>query len=126
VRDIVLAGSDVWVACLTVGGEHVPAGWMALDGRNVDALFVDPTQFRRGVGSALLHHARATCGGQPLSLQVNEQNLEARRFYDAAGFVPFGRSPVDGGGRPFPVIHMREARGDPDPDADASPQPEPQ
>ena len=41
------------------------------------------------------------------TLDVNEQNPLAAGFYERAGFVVVGRSPVDGAGRPFPLLHMR-------------------
>jgi putative acetyltransferase len=31
----------------------------------------------------------------------------ATAFYEALGFSVVGRSPTDGGGRPFPILHMR-------------------
>jgi putative acetyltransferase len=30
------------------------------------------------------------------------------RFYEACGFEVCGRSETDDGGRPFPLLHMRE------------------
>jgi capsular polysaccharide biosynthesis protein len=43
-----------------------------------------------------------------LRVDVNEQNPEAVRFYEANGFHVIRRSPVDDGGRPFPLLHLRE------------------
>jgi putative acetyltransferase len=42
-----------------------------------------------------------------LTVDVNEQNTGARRFYEASGFVVEGRSELDGQGLPFPLLHMR-------------------
>jgi len=41
-------------------------------------------------------------------VDVNEQNPDAIKFYLAAGFTIVGRSPLDSGGRPFPLLHLRE------------------
>jgi putative acetyltransferase len=38
---------------------------------------------------------------------VNEQNRSALAFYEHLGFERTGRSPVDGQGRPYPLIHLR-------------------
>jgi len=38
---------------------------------------------------------------------VNEQNVDARGFYEALGFAVVGGSPVDDMGLPFPILHMR-------------------
>ena len=55
----------------------------------------------------LLDHARRLHGN--LSVEVNEQNEEALRFYLAQGFSVVGRSDLDGEGRPFPLLRMRES-----------------
>jgi putative acetyltransferase len=44
----------------------------------------------------------------PLRVDVNEQNPEAVKFYEACGFKVTGRSPVDSAGRPYPLLHMEE------------------
>ncbi len=45
--------------------------------------------------------------GLATALDVNEQNEGAVRFYAARGFAEVGRSPLDGEGRPFPLLHLR-------------------
>lgn len=40
-------------------------------------------------------------------VDVNEQNPDAVGFYRRMGFEIVGRLPLDGQGRPFPVLHMR-------------------
>ncbi|EAQ80928.1 acetyltransferase, GNAT family protein [Blastopirellula marina DSM 3645] len=44
----------------------------------------------------------------PLAVDVNEQNPQACRFYEAQGFVTYDRSELDSSGRPFPLLHMRQ------------------
>jgi len=41
-----------------------------------------------------------------LTTDVNEQNGQAIGFYESMGFLRVGRSPVDGQGRPYPLIHL--------------------
>ena len=79
---------------------------MGLADDNVESLFVAPEHARRGAGRLLLEHARRLKG--LLRVDVNEQNPEAVKFYEANGFQVVGRSPVDDGGRPFPLLHLRE------------------
>lgn len=83
-----------------------PVGWIGVDGTRVEALFVDPAAHREGVGTALL--ASATASVQQVTLDVNEQNPSALRFYERQGFVQVGRSELDGRGRPFPLLHLRK------------------
>ena len=53
-------------------------------------------------------NAQALRGGD-LTVDVNEQNPAACRFYEACGFVVEGRSELDSTGRPFPLLQMRLA-----------------
>ncbi|RKF18003.1 GNAT family N-acetyltransferase [Alginatibacterium sediminis] len=39
-------------------------------------------------------------------VDVNEQNPEAISFYIHLGFKVVNRSPLDGQGNPFPLLHM--------------------
>lgn len=84
----------------------VPIGFMGLVDHDIAALFLDPTRRGQGGGRRLVAHAQKLRDGA-LTVDVNEQNLPARGFYEALGFVVVGRSPVDDEGRPFPVLHLR-------------------
>ena len=79
-------------------------GFMGCNGPQVEMLFVDPDFFRCGVGGALLGHAKTA--HQRLTLDVNEQNPQARAFYERQGFRVVGRSALDGQGMPYPLLHM--------------------
>jgi putative acetyltransferase len=102
-----LAGIELWVLCAEDDG--APVGFLGLSGSTVEALFLAPEWHRRGVGRRLIEHARTLKGA--LSVDVNEQNPGAVRFYEACGFTVVGRSETDGDGRPFPLLHMREVQG---------------
>lgn len=94
--------SDLWV--LVADGEDV-MGFMGISRNKMEALFIDPRFHRRGGGRRLVEHAGQLYG--ELTVDVNEQNALARRFYESCGFVAEGRSPVDGMGKPFPLLHLR-------------------
>lgn len=104
VRDAALVELELWVLCSDAG---LPIGFLGLSGSKVEALFLAPEYRRCGGGRMLLDHARRHKG--PLTVDVNEQNPEAVRFYEACGFAVVGRSEVDGQGRPFPLLHLCEA-----------------
>ncbi|MEX3776555.1 acetyltransferase [Pseudomonas sp. MYb118] len=100
-RDHYFPAVELWVA---VDTEDRPQGFLGLNESHVEMLFIDPDLRGQGIGSALLDHARKS--HKVLSVDVNEQNPEAAGFYRHYGFVQTGRSPLDGEGRPFPLLHM--------------------
>ncbi len=109
VREFLASPMELWIAAKS--GANTPLGFMGLDVASgttlqwkVEALFVDPAHSRQGIGTLLLRHARLLKGR--LRLDVNEQNEGARLFYSRLGFLEAGRSPCDGAGKPFPLIHM--------------------
>lgn len=100
-RDIYLPAVELWVA---VDAEDCPLGFIGLNENHVEMLFIEPDLRGTGIGRALLDHARSS--RSQMSVDVNEQNPEAVGFYLHYGFVQTGRSPLDGEGRPFPLLHL--------------------
>lgn len=76
------------------------AGWT---GEMIEMLFVAPEVHGQGVGRQLLDYLTKTQGCK--RVDVNEQNPQARAFYCKYGFVETGRSPLDGNGYEYPIIH---------------------
>jgi len=103
VRTLQLESLDTWVLCAQTA-EAI--GFLVMDGRSVDALFIAPDWLRRGGGSQLLRHARLLTGA--LTVEVNEQNDGALKFYLANGFAIAGRSPTDRAGRAYPLLYLEE------------------
>ena len=89
-RDVVVVTRDIWVAEL--GGRV--AGVLALEGKDVDRLYVAPEAQGRSIGTALLEHAKSL-NPRGLTLITNQSNTGARRFYERHGFTArkFGMSP---------------------------------
>lgn len=104
VRDLALAELEVWVLSADDGQA---VGFIGLSGAKLEALFLAPEVHRRGWGRLMVEHARRLKG--PITVDVNEQNPAALRFYEACGFQVAGRSESDSDGRPFPLLHLREA-----------------
>lgn len=100
-RDVYLPAIELWVA---VNAEDCPLGFIGLNENHVEMLFIEPDLRGKGIGRALLDDARNS--RNQLTVDVNEQNPEAVGFYLHYGFVQTGRSPLDGEGRPFPLLHM--------------------
>ena len=89
-----------------------PVAFMGCNWPQIEMLFVEPECFGLGIGKMFLDHARqrAMVEDATLTLDVNEQNPAALAFYEHMGFVVTGRSPVDGQGRPYPLLHMEWRR----------------
>ena len=79
-------------------------GFLGVAGENVEMLFLAPQSRSRGLGRQLLTFALDELGAR--RVDVNEQNPAAVGFYEHMGFRVTGRSPVDGEGKPFPLLHM--------------------
>ena len=105
VRDYLASSApEFWVLCDDSGALM---GFMGMSGSKMESLFLAPEFQRRGAGRRLVLHAHALHG--ELTVDVNEQNVAARRFYEACGFVLERRSELDDQGRPYPLLHMRLA-----------------
>lgn len=87
--------------------DDVAQAFMIQDADMIEALFVDPAQHGRGLGTMLLAHARMSVEG-PLRVDANLQADNALPFYLSRGFVEIGRSPCDGQGRPYPIVHLQQ------------------
>src|SRR5690606_17520305 len=92
---------------LAVDEEDRPLAFMLIAAGHMEALFVDPACHRKGLGSALVRHGLSL--HPRMTTDVNEQNGQALGFYQRLGFVRTGRSPLDGQGRPYPLIHLEYA-----------------
>ncbi|QSR47930.1 acetyltransferase [Aeromonas veronii] len=80
------------------------AGFCGLCDRKIEMLFVAPAVRGSGVGRRLVEHAIGQCGAT--QVDVNEQNEQAVGFYQKMRFAVRGRSPLDGQGKPYPLLHM--------------------
>lgn len=82
-------------------------GFLGYADGKVEMLFVAPPAHGQGIGKALLSDAISRLGAT--QVDVNEQNPKALAFYLSQGFAVTRRSALDGGGRPFPILHLHLA-----------------
>nr|WP_294851703.1 acetyltransferase [uncultured Sphingomonas sp.] len=96
-----LPQAPLWLA---VDDNDHPLAFMLIDDGHMEALFVDPELRGTGIGADLVRHGLTL--HPKMTTDVNEQNDQAVRFYQRMGFSQKGRSPIDGQGRPYPLLHL--------------------
>jgi len=74
-----------WTWSLATLDADVMTGFIALTGQHIDQLYVDPSHQRRGIGSLSLEQVIKGVPGR-ITLDVFEDNLGARAFYERHGF----------------------------------------
>ena len=108
-RDIV----EIWMplaetTVYEVDGHVV--GFISMIGNEVGAIFVDPDHQSRGIGSALMDHARES---RPfVEVDVFEANAIGRAFYAGYGFEPVGRRIDDDIGHPILRLRLNDPTAD--------------
>ena len=80
IRNEFIDKTETW----TVRHDDEMVGFISLMGTRIVALFVDPVQHRRGIGSALMRHVNRLHG--PLSVEVFGENTRGVSFYKKHGF----------------------------------------
>ncbi len=83
-----------------------PSAFMGIDGHRLEMLFIRPGQRGQGLGRQLL--TMAVEQYQVNQLCVNEQNPQARGFYEHMGFQVYKRTEQDEQGGPFPLLYMKK------------------
>lgn len=92
---------DLWLA---LDSSQKIVGFLGVSEGNIEMLFIHPEHRGKGAGKLLLNHAIHVLHAN--KVDVNEQNEQAVGFYKQMGFIPIGRSELDGLGKPYPILHM--------------------
>ena len=80
-------------------------GFMGVSGDTLEMIFLHPYSIGKGIGKLLLSYAIDQLNIS--KVDVNEQNVEALKFYERFGFKVIARSELDGTGKPYPILHMQ-------------------
>lgn len=80
-------------------------GFLGVDDDKIEMLFIEAGRRGQGLGRKLVDYAVEQLGAS--LVDVNEQNILGVGFYRRLGFVQFARSPLDGQGNPFPLLHLK-------------------
>ena len=83
--------------------EH-PVALMGIEDGVLEMLFIAPEQRGKGLGKALLGLGIEKYGVKQLT--VNEQNPQAKGFYEHLGFEVYKRTDTDEQGDPYPLLYM--------------------
>lgn len=87
--------------------EQLPVAFMGIEDEKLEMLFVSPSERGKGIGKQLIQHGIEKYAINELA--VNEQNPQARGFYEHIGFQVYKRTDHDEQGNPYPLLYMKLA-----------------
>ena len=96
---------DISHLIVAENGQGVPAAFRGIEGQKLEMLFISPEETGRGLGRKLLQYGMQNFAINTLG--VNEQNPQAKGFYEHMGFQVYKRTDHDEQGNPYPVLYMR-------------------
>lgn len=78
--------------------------FMGIEDEVLEMLFITPEQRGKGLGKVLLSLGIKKYGVKQVT--VNEQNPQAKGFYEHLGFKGYKRTDNDEQGNPYPLLYM--------------------
>ncbi|MCC0036835.1 MAG: GNAT family N-acetyltransferase [Hoeflea sp.] len=91
-RSLYLPNAETWV----LDDEGVPVGFIAMIGKEIGGLFLDPSQHGKGKGREMVDHVVAIKG--PLTVEVFKDNKIGLPFYERYGFFVTGEGMFEASG----------------------------
>ena len=88
--------------------ENLPIAFMGIEATRLEMLFIKNNERGKGLGKQLLKYGIENYNVNELT--VNEQNPNAKRFYEYLGFKVYKRNERDEQGNPYPILYMRLER----------------
>lgn len=82
-----------------------PIAFMGIEDKRLEMLFIKNVKRGKGLGKKLLKYGIENYGIN--ELVVNEQNLDAKGFYEHMEFEVYKRSELDEHGSPYPILYMK-------------------
>jgi len=83
---------------------EVPVAFMGIENQKLEMLFISPEEREKGLGKKLLQYGIENYSINELA--VNEQNPQAKGFYEHMGFQVYQRTDTDEQGNPYPLLYM--------------------
>lgn len=87
---------------------HQPIAFMGIEDTKLEMLFIKNSERGKGIGKQLLNYGIEKYNVNELA--VNEQNPNAKGFYEYMGFKTYKRTELDEQGNPYPILYMRLER----------------
>ena len=84
---------------------NTPIAFMGIEGKKLEMLFIKNSERGKGLGKQLLNYGIEKYDVNELT--VNEQNPNAKGFYEHMGFKTYKRTELDEQGNPYPILYMR-------------------
>ena len=82
-----------------------PVAFMGVEAGSWEMLFIAPEERGKGLGKRLIQYGIKNYSVEKLT--VNEQNPQAKGFYEHMGFQVYKRTDLDEQGNPYPLLYMR-------------------
>ena len=82
-----------------------PMAFMGIEENKLEMLFITSECRGKGIGKKMLLHGIKNYGVNDLA--VNEDNPQAKGFYEHMGFKVYQRNELDDQGNPYPVLYMK-------------------
>ena len=79
--------------------------FMGVEAGSLEMLFIAPEERGKGLGKRLIQYGIKNYSVEKLT--VNEQNPQAKGFYEHMGFQVYRRTELDEQGDPYPLLYMR-------------------
>ncbi len=90
---------------VVINENNLPIAFMGINNKKLEMLFVSADERGKGIGTKLILYGIK--GYSINKLTVNEQNPNARRFYEKNGFTVYKRTETDEQGNPYPLLYMK-------------------
>ena len=97
---------DVSILVIAENKNGNPVGFMGVDDKRLEMLFVLDKYKGQGIGKQLLQYGIENYSINELT--VNEQNPRAKGFYEHMGFEVYKRTELDEQGNPYPLLYMKK------------------
>lgn len=81
----------------------MPVAFMGIEDGVLEMLFITPEVRGQGLGKQLIRYGIENYGVDRLA--VNEQNPQAKGFYEHMGFKVYKRTETDEQGNPYPLLY---------------------